>query len=163
MSKNGAVRIITKMRGELILLDTNILLTATDNSRPEFKEARELFGRALESGVHLCISSQIIREYLVAATRPVEVNGLGLSPSGAVHNIHTFKRRLIFLEETELVSSELVNLVLRHELRGKKIHDANIVAFMQVENIHKLISCNPEDFVPFSHIQVLSIESFLQG
>ena len=51
------------MRGSLVLLDTNILLTATDRSRPGFEEARELFTSAIASGVHLCVSGQIIREY----------------------------------------------------------------------------------------------------
>lgn len=151
------------MPGELILLDTNILLTATDRSRQGFEEARELFTRALELGVHLCVSGQIIREYLVVATRPIEVNGLGLSPSEAVHNIHSFTRRLVFLEESELVSSELLSLIQKHELNGKRIHDTNIVALMHVEHINTIISCNPEDFSPFSHIQVMSIRSFLQG
>lgn len=150
------------MRGSLVLVDTNILLTATDSSRPGFKEARELFTRAPASGVHLCVSGQIIREYLVVATRPATVNGLGLSPSDAKYNIQALQRRLVFLEEDERVSSELLSLVQKHELSGKRIHDANIVALMHKEDISLLISCNPEDFSPFSEIEVMRPKYFLK-
>jgi predicted nucleic acid-binding protein len=150
------------LRGSLVLVDTNVLLTATDSSRPGFKEARELFTRALASGVHLCVSGQIIREYLVVATRPATVNGLGLSFLDAIHNVQALQRRLVFLEESELVSSELLSLVQKYELSGKRIHDANIVALMHAERISLLISCDPKDFSLFSTIEVLPPEVFLQ-
>ncbi|MFP4179680.1 MAG: hypothetical protein ACLFNZ_09585 [Spirochaetaceae bacterium] len=71
--------------------------------------------------------------------------------------------RIITKMRGELVSSELLSLVRKHDLRGKRIHHANIAALMHGENIHLLIGYNPEDFFPFSDIQVLSPESFLQG
>jgi len=149
------------MRGKLALVDTNILLTATDRSRPEHTAARALFTQALAAGVHLCITSQIIREYLVVATRPIEVNGLGLSSTEAIHNIENFKRRLLLLEETELVTSELLSLVRSYKLSGKSIHDANLIAVMHEQNVHLLITQNPSDFADFTDIQNFSPSSFL--
>ena len=149
------------MRGKLALVDTNILLTATDRSRPEHTEARAVFSQALAAGVHLCITAQIIREYLVVATRPVEVNGLGLSSTEAIHNIENFKRRLLLLKETELVTSELLTLVRSYKLSGKSIHDANLIAVMHEQNVHLLITQNPSDFADFAEIQIFSPSSFL--
>jgi len=151
------------MRGELALVDTNILLTATDCSRPQHSAARTLFTEALAAGVHLCITGQIIREYLVVATRPVEVNGLGLASTDSIHNIKTFKRRMLFLEETEPVNSDLISLVRNHNLTGKSIHDANLIALMHEYNLRLLITQNPSDFDGFPEIKIFSPDSFLEA
>ncbi|MDY7027235.1 MAG: PIN domain-containing protein [Spirochaetota bacterium] len=151
------------MRGELSLVDTNILLTATDRSRPEHTAAREVFLQAPAAGAHLCISGQIIREYVVVATRPVEVNGLGLTSDEAIHNIESFKRRMLFLEETEPVTIELISLVRKYKLSGKAIHDANIIALMHEQNIHMLITQNPDDFADFPDLQIFSPSSFIEA
>ncbi|MGC9312860.1 MAG: type II toxin-antitoxin system VapC family toxin [Sediminispirochaetaceae bacterium] len=151
------------MRGELALVDTNILLTATDRSRTEHSLAREVFLQARTAGVHLCITGQIIREYVVVCTRPVEVNGLGLTYTEAIHNIETFKRLMLFLEETEPVTIELISLVRKFKLSGKSIHDANIIAIMHEQNIRMLITQNPDDFADFPDIQIFSPSSFLKA
>jgi len=151
------------MRGELALVDTNILLTATDRSRPEHTAARTIFTQAIAAGVHLCITGQIIREYLVVATRPVELNGLGLTPDESIHNIETFKRRMLFLEENELVTSELLSLIRNCKLSGVSIHDANLIALMHVQNIRLIITQNPSDFADFPDIQIFSPGSFLEA
>ena len=59
--------------GELLLDDTNVFLSATDRSRKHHAEARELLQAAGAGKAILAVSGQIIREYLVVATRPVEV------------------------------------------------------------------------------------------
>jgi len=80
-------------RGSLLLLDTNVLLAATDVSRDSHALCTELFQLPVGTGVHLVTIGQILREYLVVATRPVEVNGLGLDTTDAVRNIRAFRTR----------------------------------------------------------------------
>ena len=82
-----------------------------------------------EAGSTLALSGQIIREY-VGATRPVEVNGLGMSTADALHNIRTFMTRAVLCPETEAVSARLRSLTATYTLNGRRIHDANIVATM---------------------------------
>ena len=80
-------------------------------------------------------SGQVLREYLVVATRPAEVNGLGLSVPDALANVDEFARHLDLYDETVAVSTRLRQLALDHDLRGKRLHDANIVATMSVHGI----------------------------
>jgi len=141
--------------GETVFVDTNVLLSATDRSRLHHDEARGLSRVAREAGCHLALSGQIIREYLVVATRPVEVNGLGMSPADALHNISTFLPRAVLCEETEAVSLRLRSLVATHALSGKRIHDANIVATMVAHDIHWLVTENGDDFEGFAEMQAL--------
>ena len=57
--------------GEILFADTNVFLSATDRSREHHAEARELLQAAGAGKAVLAVSGQIIREYLVVATRPV--------------------------------------------------------------------------------------------
>jgi hypothetical protein len=43
-------------------------------------------------GTTLCISGQILREYLAVATWPVNRNGPGLKPADAVSNVRAIPR-----------------------------------------------------------------------
>ena len=137
--------------GDLLFIDTNVLLTATDESRPNHEAARRLIARAHGRALHLAANGQVLREYLVVATRPVAVNGLGLDSRDAIGNLSEFLRFVRLYDETEAVAHRL------RQLRGKRYHDANIVATMTVHGIHALVTENAHDFAPFADIEVLSI------
>lgn len=140
--------------GEVVFADTNVLLCATDRSREHHEEARRLIRDAGPSGYHLALSGQIIREYLVVATRPVADNGLGLSIPEALHNVDQFSGPpAVFCDEPESVAAQLRQLTAAHDLKGKRIHDANVVATMLVHGIRRLITENTRDFAVFDEIE----------
>ena len=142
---------------ESALVDTNVLLCATDRSRHRHSEARDLFRTSRAGGYTLALSGQIVREYLVVATRPAEVNGLGMNCADALHNISRIATRAIYCEETEAVSARLRALIGIYSLSGKRIHDANVVATMAEHDIGWLITENKPDFEVFREIQTLDL------
>jgi len=148
-------------RGDILFLDTNILLTSTDSSRLQHKLCRELFQKALSGGLHLAISNQIVREYLVVATRPVSVNGLGLSTKDSLHNIRQFMNHCMIIEETEVSLNLLIEYVGKFSISGKHIHDINLIAIMAAYNIKTLITMNPSDFKLFPELTVLGPDSLM--
>lgn len=143
--------------GDILFLDTNILLTATDTSRKNHRKAHQLFNAALQKGVHLCFSGQIIREYLSVATRDAEGNGLGMMTADALKNIREFRGRMTFLEETEDVAEELIRLAGTCSLKGKRIHDANLAAVMKAHAVTKLVTENVADFEVFPGIEAADL------
>ena len=143
--------------GNLLFVDTNVLLTATDESRPLHSRAIQLLARATGQELSLVASGQVVREYLVVATRPIERNGLGLSVTDAEANVNEFLRHLELYDETAGVSRRLRQLAMAHNLHGKRIHDANIVATMTVHGIYTLLTQNGADFAPFKDIAILAI------
>ena len=145
------------MAGNRLFVDTNVLLTATDESRPLHSRAVQLLAGSVSQELSLAASGQVVREYLVVATRPIEGNGLGLSVLDAEANVNEFLRRLELYDETEEVSRRLRQLAITHSLRGKRLHDANIVATMSVHGISKLITQNGGDFSPFEDIAIVTI------
>ena len=135
--------------GETIFVDTNILLDACDESRDGHELSLQFLENGLSGKLHLFTSGQVFREFLVVATRPIEVNGLGLPPSDAIANIQEFARTIRLLEENESVSQKLRELVQKLHLQGKHIHDANIAATMLEHGIGKIATWNADDFVAF--------------
>jgi predicted nucleic acid-binding protein len=146
------------MRGKLVMVDTNVLLSATNTARPDHLASHRVFSRALAEGMHLCTCGQILREYLVVATRPVSVNGLGLELDVSLRNLSWFRRRLVFFTETEAVHQALISLAEARGLRGKHLHDGNIAALMSCSGISYLITNNPGDFAAIPDITVLAPE-----
>ena len=151
------------MVGELVFIDTNVLLTATDESRPNHDVAGSLIANCGSRGLHLVASGQVLREYLVVATRPVDANGLGLSTQDAVGNLGAFLAHIRILAETEKSAEHLRQLGLAHQLRGKSFHDANIVATMSSHGIHILVTENIKDFASFGEVDAVSVLDFAEG
>lgn len=142
--------------GETWFLDTNILLSATNESRPSHAAIHRLFREANEQGGHLAMSGQIAREYLVIATRPIRENGLGVNLSDALKNIEEFCRATVFLHEGASVHNSLVTLLKSHPVSGKRIHDANVVATMVSHGITVLVTENFVDFQGFNQVEARS-------
>ncbi len=147
-------------RGDLVMVDTNILLSASNSNRTDHEASHRVFLKALEAGVHLATCGQILREYLVVATRPMQVNGLGLSLEDALTNLDWFRKRQVYLEEPESVHQNLVRLIEKHNITGKRIHDLNIVALMNQFNIHTLLTNNAADFEIIPDIEIMDAQAF---
>ncbi|CUS05834.1 protein of unknown function [Candidatus Promineifilum breve] len=55
-------------------------------------------------------------------------------------------------DDTSLVTFQLLELILSLDVKGKQIHDTNIVATMLVNNVNYLFTHNVADFKRFSHL-----------
>ncbi len=136
----------TTIRPEAVLVDTNVLLEATDEARDHHRSARDL----LEQHPDLRIAAQIIREYLVVATRPAKANGLGIAPGAALENVRELRRTLRLLPEERAILPTFLRLLERVECRGKRVHDAHVVATAMVHGLSAIVSLNGEDLAPFA-------------
>jgi len=138
-----------------VLLDTNVLLAATDKTRTEYVRAQEALNVWPARGTTLYTSGQILREYLSVSTRPVERNGLGLSQGDAVANVRALGVRLRLLSENEKVLARLLELLGGVDCAGKQVHDANLVATMLIHGVDTLVTLNVSDlkrFAPFVNV-----------
>jgi len=140
------------------LLDTNILLRSSQPSSPHNATAIAAVAALLTAGRSLCVSSQVIYEFLVVATKPISENGLGMSQSDADVQLGKLLTGIDVLYDSELVATELRRLVVMYQVTGKKIHDARLVAVMTVHAVQALLTFNGADFKRFPNIQVLSPE-----
>lgn len=130
-------------------LDTNVLLAATDEGRPEHAGALAVLNEWPAAGTVLYASGQVLREYIAVATRPEASNGLGLDQRTALENARALRAVLRPLDETARVTERLLGLLDEVECAGKQVHDANLVATMLVHGIQTLATINVSDFKRF--------------
>jgi predicted nucleic acid-binding protein len=137
------------VRPDRVMLDTNVLLAATDKGRAEHRDALTILNEWAAGDTTLCTSGQILREYLAVATRPAEQNGLGLEPADAVSNMRAIRERAAFLAEDATVADRLQGLLTDVECIGKQVHDANVIATMLAHGVGMVVTMNVEDFARF--------------
>ncbi len=131
----------------LVIVDTNVLLAATDRSRHAHQAATTF----LDSDQRrLALTPQIVREYLAVATRPVEVNGLGLPEGDAVANVEQLLADMELLAETAATTRHLLDLMGRHLASGKQVHDANLVAVALSHQATTIVTDNLTHFSRFA-------------
>jgi len=139
------------MGADRCLVDTNVLVYSTVDTCPQYREAREWLAGLHAQQVELCVAPQIVREYLVVLTRG-DVFERQFTPEEALGELEGLLPSLVVLEETEETVRLLRDLVRRYRIRGKQIHDANIVATMMAHGVTRLVTYNPDDFRRFKEI-----------
>ncbi|MCL2781714.1 MAG: PIN domain-containing protein [Actinomycetia bacterium] len=127
-------------------LDTNVYLTATDPKRARHRSALFALEQWPSRGVRTYTSTQVLREYLVVATRPTTANGLGLSPDEALANVEEFEKATEVLPDTLKSWDKLRALLAESKLTGVRIHDANIAACALANGIDTVLTANSADF-----------------
>lgn len=133
-----------------VMLDTNVLLAATDADRRGHGDALAVVNTWPRRGAALCLSGQILREYLAVATRDVQQNGLGMKMPEAVSNVRAFRSRMVLLDEGATVTDRLLLLLENVECTGKQTHDANVVAAMLVHDVATVVTADVRGFRRFS-------------
>lgn len=137
------------VRPDRIMLDTNVLLAATDEGRAEHSDALTILNEWAAGDTTLCTSGQILREYFAVATQPTEHNGLGLKPADAVSNVRAIRERTAFLAEDARVADRLQGLLADVKCKGKQVHDANVIATLLAHGIGAIVTMNVADFARF--------------
>jgi predicted nucleic acid-binding protein len=141
---------------ERVLLDTNVLIAAADESRDGHLEARRLIEAEPRD---LIIAGQSAREFLVVATRPLDVNGYGLSSPHAAAVLAEHTATLTVVDESGQSRRTLIGFVASNLVRGKQIHDANLVAVALDHGATAIVTANPGHFDRFAHL--IRVESLV--
>jgi predicted nucleic acid-binding protein len=137
-----------------VLLDTNILLRRTQPNHESHSIAVESVALLLERGEPVCFTAQNISEFWNVATRPQSQNGLGFSVEQCAAEVAKIERALILLPDLPPTYSEWKRLVIAQGVSGTKVHDARLVAAMNVYGIRRLLTFNVGDFTRYA-IEVL--------
>jgi predicted nucleic acid-binding protein len=139
-----------------VFIDTNVLLRSADPADPRHDAAVKVIEELIGSGQALVITPQIAAEFWNVATRPVANNGLAMSTEEAREEIVRLEGFFSMLDESVEVYAEWKKLVLSLAVKGVQVHDARIVAAMNVYGVTRLVTFNPSDFKRYSGIQVVT-------
>ena len=136
---------------ETCLIDTNVLVYSTVSGHAWHQQARHWVSALQEDGIQLCVTPQILREYLVVLTRG-SVFEKSFSVEQVLAQMQAFLPAFALLDETRASAQQLQDLVRQYNVRGKQIHDANVVAVMLTHGIQRLVTYNRSDFERYAEI-----------
>lgn len=141
-----------------VLLDTNILTRGAQPAHPHHRLAVSAVTRLIADEADVCLTTQVLYEFWAVATRKLAENGLDLTTAEAHQRTAELTSSFALLHDTPEVFHAWLDLVLRHDVKGKVSHDARMVAAMLVHSVGHVLTFNVADFARFSNISVLSPE-----
>lgn len=137
------------------LLDTNILLRASDRTSPRYSLAVNSVASLIAQGHECVITPQVLIEFWVVATRPIDVNGLGWSIEQTESKINQLISQFTLVEETEAIFPQWLDLVTRYQIKGKRTHDARLMAMAISNGISYILTFNPKDFTKVQELTIV--------
>jgi predicted nucleic acid-binding protein len=143
------------------LADTNILLRSVQTIHPNYGDVSRAVDILLARKDELFVIAQNLIEFWAVATRPIANNGLGLTIDRASQELTKFKLLFVILPDTADILPKWEHLVVKHQVVGKQVYDARLVAAMIVHDVSHLLTFNTTDFKRFTTITAVNPQSIL--
>lgn len=128
------------------LIDTSVLARLANAIDARYALADRAIVELHRRGEMLHVTPQVLIEFRNVATRPLAVNGLGLSVADAEVEAAAFETKFLLLEETPDVFPAWKALVGALGVIGKQVHDARLVAVCHVHKVTHLLTFNVPHF-----------------
>jgi predicted nucleic acid-binding protein len=135
------------------LVDSNVLLRLLQRNDPYHSMIRQAVRALLARGDTLCCAPQNIVELWNVSTRPATARGgFGLTTAETDRRVRLIERVFTVLEEAPAVYPEWRRLVVDNSVIGIQVHDARIVAAMNVHGVTHILTLNGADFARYAGI-----------
>ncbi len=137
------------------LPDSNIVLRFAQTTDPLYQIVSRAIDELQQNSETHVLVPQILLEFWVVATRPANVNGLGMRTDEAEKELENLQKLFTVLPENERIFDEWKRLVAKYKVSGKPAHDARIVAAMTVHKIENILTLNTGDFKRYTEIKAV--------
>lgn len=128
------------------LIDTSVLGRLANKADTRFGVAAHAVLELHRRGELLHITPHVLVEFRNMATRPKNLNGLGLSVQGTETNAASFEASFPLLVETSDIFPAWKALVSALGVVGKQVHDARLIAICHVNRVTHLLTFNLTHF-----------------
>ncbi len=142
-----------------VLVDTNILLRSAQPTHPLCAQATQAVSKLIRQKDAVFFCSQNIAEFWNVATRPADLNGLGLSHEEVLQEVSSIERLLTLLPDIPAIYPAWKEIVADNKVQGVKVYDARLVAIMTVYAVESVLTFNTADFKRYSNITALQPSS----
>lgn len=146
-----------------VLVDSNVLLRIDQTGNAHQTIAQQAVGALVDRGHELRTLPQVLYEYWVVATRPVDANGLGFSCEDTRRLIDEHGALFPVLRDERGVFDRWCELVARYAVHGKRAHDARLVAAMLRHDVRHVLTFNTGDFARYEEIVIVDPEGVIDG
>lgn len=108
--------------------------------------------RLIALGNRLNTTFQNVAEFWNVSTRPVQLNGRGLSSTEVQSSLMLLERQFEIITEDRDTYERWLALIVRFRVSGRQVHDARLVAHMLSRNIPYILTSNIKDFARYGEI-----------
>jgi predicted nucleic acid-binding protein len=132
------------------LLDTGVLLRLANQEDAQHQLVRLAIEKLAVRQERLVTTTQNVAEFWNVATRPTTENGLGqqvVDVTGAIQSV--IEPLCTVLREHSRHFAELKRLLATHQIVGKQVHDARLVASMITWKVKRILTLNEKHFRRF--------------
>jgi predicted nucleic acid-binding protein len=144
-----------------VIVDTNILLRSVQPNHPLAFQASHAVSRLLKQNETVFFCAQNIAEFWNVATRPADVNGLGMSHEEILQEVAQIEALLELLPDTPGIYPEWKRIVREFKVQGVKVYDARIVPLANVYGVGSILTFNANDFRRYTTINAIEPSSLL--
>ena len=144
-----------------VLVDTNILLRSAQPNHPLCHQATHAVSKLIRQKDAVFFCSQNIAEFWNVATRPADLNGLGLSHEEVLQEVGSIETLLTLPPDIPAIYAAWKEIVRDHKVRGVKVYDGRLVTTMNVYAVESVLTFNAADFKRYSNITALHPSSML--
>jgi len=131
------------------LVDTSILLRLSDTEDMRHAVTQRAVTRLNLEGESLVTTPQNLIEFRGVATRPVNVNGQGMTAAEVEAAIDLIESVFPLLPDRTGVYRHWRRLCRAAGVSGKQVHDTRLVAVCVTHKVSSILTWNPRDFVRF--------------
>jgi len=128
------------------LIDTSLLARLANTADAQYAIAVGSVVELHRRGEVLHVTPQVLIEFRSVATRPTDVNGLGLSADEAAAKSAIFEAVFPLLAEAPDVYPAWKKVVEGLAIIGKQVHDARLLAVCHVHGVSHLLTFNVAHF-----------------
>ncbi len=127
--------------GVRVMTDTNVFLRAFRKGDSQHGVASEAVERLHDQGCMLCVVPQVLVEARAVMTRPLDVNGWGMTMADAAVFSARVEAMFVLLTTDEASVHEHWRRIVEHVgASGKQVHDARLVASMRAHGVTHILT-----------------------
>lgn len=135
------------------LLDTNVLLQPL-RSEDGVRENYLRYFSDITRNHSVFINGQILREAWSVLTRPAESNGYGFTSPEAHELCTQWQRAFQWIGPARNQDTIWLDLVLTYNVKGRRCHDASLVASALAHGLDGIVTLNGKDFAMFKNLHI---------
>lgn len=130
----------------MILLDTNVLVYAVDESAAIHEQCFAVVERAMSAKLDAVVVPQVLMEFYAVVTSPRRVR-YPLAPRDGARQVDDWRRTIAVRYPTVASLEHWTALASELEPMGQEVHDVFLVAQMRSHAIRDICTANVSDFV----------------
>lgn len=132
-----------------ILVETSCLLRLPKSADPRRLQTQAAVDRFKSQGEDLVIIAQNLVEFRAVATRPLAVNGMGMTLAEVESELDLLEDTFRLVPDAPNLHQQWRRLCREAGVSGKQVHDTRIAAACAAAGISTILTWNPSDFRRF--------------